>query len=72
MPRCVPLPGEMGLGGYYGHYQGHWMSAMAFMFNNTKDEGVKAYAAELVAMLAKCQQAWGANSLGRSSHSDAT
>ena len=22
MPSCSPLPGEMGLGGYYGHYQG--------------------------------------------------
>ena len=21
-PSCSPLPGEMGLGGYYGHYQG--------------------------------------------------
>ena len=20
-PSCAPLPGEMGLGGYYGHYQ---------------------------------------------------
>eukprot|EP00965_Chrysotila_dentata_P058034 1924436-Pleurochrysis_carterae.AAC.4 len=25
-PACSPLPGEMGLGGYYGHYQGHWLS----------------------------------------------
>ena len=32
---------------------------MAFMYNNTKDEAVKAYAAELVALLAKSQEAWG-------------
>jgi len=34
-PPCEPLPGEMGLGGYYGHYQGHWLSATAYLINAT-------------------------------------
>ena len=58
MTRCAPLPGEMGLGGYYGHYQGHWLSAMAFMFNNTGDAGVKRQAAQVVAAFAGAMEAW--------------
>ena len=41
-PICEPLPGEMGLGGYYGHYQGHWLSATAFLINSTANATVKA------------------------------
>ncbi len=35
----------MGLGGYYGHYQGHWLSATAFLINSTANATVKASAA---------------------------
>ena len=38
-PPCEPLPGEMGLGGYYGHYQGHWLSATAYLINATGGPG---------------------------------
>ena len=34
----------MGLGGYYGHYQGHWLSATAFLYNNTGNETIRATA----------------------------
>ena len=43
-PPCAPLPGEMGLGGYYGHYQGHYLSGTAMMWNNTRSAPVKAKA----------------------------
>ena len=51
MPSCSPLPGEMGLGGYYGHYQGHWMSAMAFLYNTTGNETVKQVGARTYSSL---------------------
>ena len=57
-PVCSPLPGEMGLGGYYGHYQGHWLSATAFLFNATSDAAVRSAAAANVAALAKVMAAW--------------
>jgi DUF1680 family protein len=57
-PSCSPLPGEMGLGGYYGHYQGHWMSATAFLYNTTGNETIKEAAAENIAVLADVMAAW--------------
>ena len=50
----------MGLGGYYGHYQGHWLSAMAFLYNNTLRDDIKQRGADFVAMMARAQDAWGA------------
>lgn len=58
MPVCEPLPGEMGLGGYYGHYQGHWLSAMAFLVNNTANATVKARADHVIDILASVMHAW--------------
>ena len=57
-PLCSPLPGEMGLGGYYGHYQGHWLSATAFLYNNTGNETVRAAAASNIATLSSVMSAW--------------
>jgi len=57
-PSCSPLPGEMGLGGYYGHYQGHWMSATAMLYNNTGNETVRARAADAVSSLNRVMSAW--------------
>ena len=57
-PSCSPLPGEMGLGGYYGHYQGHWLSATAFLFNNTGNETVRATAATVIETFASVMAAW--------------
>ena len=57
-PSCAPLPGEMGLGGYYGHYQGHWLSATAFLYNTTSNATVKAAAAKNVAVFAGVMEAW--------------
>ena len=57
-PTCSPLPGEMGLGGYYGHYQGHWMSATAFLYNTTGNMTVKKAADRNVAILADVMEAW--------------
>jgi DUF1680 family protein len=57
-PVCEPLPGEMGLGGYYGHYQGHWLSATAFLANATGNATVRAAAAANVHTLAKVMEAW--------------
>ena len=59
-PPCAPLPGEMGLGGYYGHYQGHWLSATAFLYNNTRNATVKAAADGAIATLARVMDAWAA------------
>merc|ERR1719272_2557946 len=58
MPTCAPLPGEMGLGGYYGHYQGHWLSATAFLVNSTGNATVRAAAAANVATFAAVMEAW--------------
>ena len=57
---CSPLPGEMGLGGYYGHYQGHWLSATAFLFGGgaTRNETVRAAAALNVETLAAVMEQW--------------
>ena len=57
-PVCRPLPGEMGLGGYYGHYQGHWLSATAFLVNATGNATARALAARNVATLAAVMDAW--------------
>ena len=48
----------MGLGGYYGHYQGHWLSATAFLFNATRNETVRAAAALNVETLAAVMEQW--------------
>ena len=48
----------MGLGGYYGHYQGHWLSATAFLYNTTGNATIKAAAAANVATLASVMDAW--------------
>ena len=58
-PLCEPLPGEMGLGSYYGHYLGHYLSATAMMAASTGDAAVAAKGAGIVAALAKVQAAWG-------------
>jgi len=57
-PPCEPLPGEMGLGGYYGHYQGHWLSATAYLINATGDPAVTAAAAAAVRTLSGVMAAW--------------
>lgn len=57
-PFCQPLPGEMGLGGYYGHYQGHWLSSTAFLVANTGNETVKARANEVLKTFESVMQAW--------------
>ena len=58
MPACSPLPGEMGLGGYYGHYQGHWLSATSFLINASGNATVKAHADAAIDMLASVMAAW--------------
>lgn len=57
-PVCSPLPGEMGLGGYFGHFQGHWLSATAFLINATADATARARADEAVALLERVARAW--------------
>ena len=57
-PACSPLPGEMGLGGYYGHYQGHWLSAMAFLANATGNATVAEAAEQVVEVYASVMEAW--------------
>ena len=93
-PACSPLPGEMGLGGYYGHYQvrtpyslllttptctyhahhahhvrhvrhahhthyqGHWLSATAFLVNATGNATVAAAAERVVEVYASVMEAW--------------
>eukprot|EP00947_MAST-08B_sp_MAST-8B-sp1_P001502 g1502.t1 len=57
-PLCAPLPGEMGLGGYYGHYQGHWLSATSFLINATGDAAVRARAESAIAILEGVMEAW--------------
>ena len=57
-PACTPLPGEMGLGGYYGHYQGHWLSATSFLVNQTANATVKRAADAAIATLATVMEAW--------------
>ena len=57
-PVCTPLPGEMGLGGYYGHYQGHWLSATSFLINQTANASAKRAADAAIATLAKVMDAW--------------
>ena len=101
-PACSPLPGEMGLGGYYGHYQvrtpyslllttptctyhahhahhvrhvrhahhthyqGHWLSATAFLVNATGNATVAAAAERVVEVYASVMDAW------RARYGDAT
>lgn len=55
---CEPLPGEMGLGGYYGHYQGHWLSATAFLVNATGDALIASQAGAAVRTLSHVMDAW--------------
>jgi DUF1680 family protein len=57
-PSCEPLPGEMGLGGYFGHYQGHWLSATAFLINSTGNSTVRSVANSAVVVLADVMAAW--------------
>ena len=58
MPICSPLPGEMGLGGYYGHYQGHWLSATAFLVNATGNQTVAAAAEGVMRVYERVMAAW--------------
>jgi DUF1680 family protein len=58
VPLCEQMPNEMGPGGYYGHYQGHYLSATAAMYNNTQDSRIKAKMDGLVDALAAVQDAW--------------
>ncbi|MCX7985473.1 MAG: glycoside hydrolase family 127 protein [Bacteroidales bacterium] len=39
-----------------GHFLGHWLSAAAYLYAETKDEEVKAKADKIVAELAECQR----------------
>jgi len=39
-----------------GHFLGHWLSAAAYMYAETKDEEVKAKADKIVSELAECQR----------------
>ena len=39
-----------------GHFLGHWLSAAAYMYAETKDEEVKARADKIVNELAECQR----------------
>ena len=48
----------MGLGGYYGHYQGHWLSATAFLLNASGNATVRARADDAVATLALVMDTW--------------
>ena len=57
-PACAPLPGEMGLGGYYGHYQGHWLSATSFLINATGNATVKTHADAAIDLLTTVMAAW--------------
>lgn len=57
-PSCEPLPGEMGLGGYFGHYQGHWLSATAFLINSTSNSTVRSVADSALVVLADVMAAW--------------
>lgn len=47
-----------------GHTCGHWLSGMASLYELTKDERVKARAAQVVGILAECQEANGDGYLG--------
>lgn len=62
LPPCTRLPGDMMLGSYYGHYVGHWLSAMAFEYNNSGDLKVYTKSASVIARLVACQTAWGTSS----------
>ena len=57
-PLCDPLPGEMGLGAYYGHYLGHYLSATAMLAAATGDSRIKAKGTGIVRALDDCQRAW--------------
>ena len=57
-PVCEPLPGEMGLGGYYGHYQGHWLSATSFLINATGNASVRTAATAAIDTLEAVMGAW--------------
>ena len=57
-PVCEPLPGEMGLGGYYGHYQGHWLSATSFLINATGNATIKRAADAAIDTLESVMRAW--------------
>ena len=57
-PVCNPLSGEMGLGGYYGHYLGHWLSATAFLINGTGDSQVRQKAEAMIMALNATMAAW--------------
>jgi DUF1680 family protein len=61
----LPAPGKP-LGGWEapdcelrGHYTGHFLSALALMYESTGDETLKERGAQLVAQLGKCQVALG-------------
>lgn len=47
-----------------GHFLGHWLSAAAYMYAETKDAEVKAKADNIVAELAECQKANGGQWVG--------
>eukprot|EP00041_Stephanoeca_diplocostata_P030284 m.912521 g.912521 ORF g.912521 m.912521 type:complete len:893 (+) comp23727_c0_seq18:76-2754(+) len=66
MPLCNPLPGEMGPGGYYGHYLGHYLSGNAMMYNNTQDERILVKGRSIVDGLRKVADAWTASKVPNS------
>ena len=49
---------------YFGHYQGHWLSATAFLINGTRDEGVRTKvrtkADDIIFALEATMDAWAA------------
>ena len=53
-----------------GHTCGHWLSGMASLYELTRDETVKARAAEVVHILAECQKANGNGYLSAFPESD--
>jgi len=59
VPTCEPLPNEMHLGSYYGHYLGHWLSATAMLVANTGNHQIKQKSYDVVQTLATVQKAWG-------------
>ena len=55
-PTCRKLEGVQ----YWGHYAGHYLSALAMLTNATGDAAAAATGAGAVAALAAAQAAWGA------------
>ena len=53
---CSPLPGSQGLGGYAGHFVGHWLSATALAHNYSGLDDSRAR--KVVSILTKVAETW--------------